>query len=215
MPGAMTENATFTPRMAADALADASTFETSLLRRTGGLTWVVWALVSPGIFLSYLVAGLLYGAGGFPWYVGAFLWAPWSFAGAIATVALWRSAALTMRRASKRSPWSYAFVSIALSLVGWAGALLLVPHVNPPTYALLAIGTAWTFVAARNAFDMDPTSRRVAFALGLVTMAAALVLAFTLPAPASQLGLTVASLVGAGVSGGVPLVGGAWLALRG
>src|SRR5438552_1798189 len=65
-------------------------FEARLYLRTEGMTWMLWGLVAAGIFLTYQAVAPF--VAGHDFLLVAFLWMPWSAAGVLATVALWRGA---------------------------------------------------------------------------------------------------------------------------
>lgn len=84
-----------TRRTVAQAIDELERFPDALQRRTRGLTWMLWGLVLPGIYLTYSYAGstMLSGASFSPvWFF--VLWIPWVGLGILATAALWRSAGL-------------------------------------------------------------------------------------------------------------------------
>ena len=93
MSDAMTE--TLTPQDAARTIAKARSWEAALEGRTAGLTWMIWGIVSPAIFVTYgFAATLATLAGAQPgWWMGL-LWMPWVAMGIVATVALWKTAGL-------------------------------------------------------------------------------------------------------------------------
>lgn len=215
MAGPMTETreADFTAKAAAEVLAGAATYEDALRRRTEGLTNMVWGITSAGIFTSYAllaVTGVLAGADA-PEAVYAMLWAPWVLCGVLTTKALWRSASLAAPKLDVAQPPGYklllAWVGAYVVLGG--GAFLLVPRMNEPTYALLAMGLGWTVFGALNLFRCSRAGRNVSVATGAVILAAAVALAAALPTD-RDLGYAMATWVSIAVSGAVPVAGGLW-----
>lgn len=86
------DDGSLTPKEARDTIARLEAFEAPLRRRTGGITWMIWAIVTAGIFISYeMVQGIT-----LPGPVLWFLWAPWVAAGQLLTGAVWNSVALTL-----------------------------------------------------------------------------------------------------------------------
>src|SRR5207244_11074095 len=78
----------------------------ALARRASGLTWMIWGIVAPAIFVSYALLGILVG---FPSdgdgshalrVLFPVLWAPWAAIGLVATATLWRSVGLVIPRRS-------------------------------------------------------------------------------------------------------------------
>ena len=68
----------------------------ALARRASGLTWMIWGIVAPAIFVSYALLGILVG---FPSDGDGYhalrvlfpvLWAPWAAIGLVATATLCR-----------------------------------------------------------------------------------------------------------------------------
>lgn len=88
-------------------------------RRTRGITWMIWGLILPGIYLSYSYAGATMLAGArLPVLLFLTLWIPWVALGVLVTGALWRSAGLLIRGA--RPVWNglkafLVFVGVTVS----------------------------------------------------------------------------------------------------
>lgn len=86
-----------TPTQAAEVLRDLEVHEQRLDRRTGGLTTMLWGLVSAGIFLTYNAAAAWIEAHEVHWLF-SLLWMPWVAAGIGITNALWANLSLSLRR---------------------------------------------------------------------------------------------------------------------
>src|SRR5207245_8825571 len=80
----------------------------ALARRASGLTWMIWGIVAPAIFISYALLGIRVG---FPgngngyhalWVLFPVLWAPWAAIGSVATATLWPSVGLVITVRSAR-----------------------------------------------------------------------------------------------------------------
>lgn len=195
---------TLTPHEAARVLARASTYEAGLQQRTEGLTHMVWALVGPGIFLTYAYAE---GVEGFPGWGWSLLWVPWVMAGSLVTFALWRSAGLSMPHVPDPiGPMGYLLRTVVASLVVAAVFALWDPrhHAAP----LLVIGGMHLVFALVNAWRTSPRGRRVGAAVGAVLLAAAALLVSLPETPAGFAGTVLAA-------GLAPLLAGLWQTLRG
>ncbi|MCI4370046.1 MAG: hypothetical protein L3J81_01805 [Thermoplasmata archaeon] len=68
----------------------------SLLHRTIGLTWMIWAVLSGGIFVSYEAIGIASPSGWVSTIEYGFAWLPWAILGTVATTVRWRSLALVV-----------------------------------------------------------------------------------------------------------------------
>jgi hypothetical protein len=109
--------APLSPQQAAQALADIAGYEEELSARVGGLTGMVWGIVSAAIFVTYGVAT------GVPMWLMPFLWVPWTLAGIAVTTAAWKLHALSLRphgvRGGRSWLWSLGFTAFFLvALVG-------------------------------------------------------------------------------------------------
>lgn len=196
-------NDTLTPQEAARALAKAASWETALRSRTEGITWMVWALVTPAIFLTYSFVSVVAGNG---WWM-AFLWAPWVFVGALTTAILWRTAALAHPpldpHRGRRTAMAWGMGSGALLFVAF-----LVIRPDSSLYPLAGIGLMWAAMGLFNPYGATGEGRIVSGLTGgsLVLLAIALGL-MRLPEDVSG---TISILA----SGAVPLAAGVWHATR-
>src|SRR2546428_798747 len=91
-----------TPQAAVAEIRRIESLHGALARRASGLTWMIWGIVAPAIFISYALLGILVG---FPgnnngyhalWVLFPVLWAPWAAIGLVATATLWRSVGLLL-----------------------------------------------------------------------------------------------------------------------
>lgn len=207
----------FSAEDAAQALVQAQGWEEALRQRTEGITVATWGLVSPGIFLSYALAGASFGDDVPAWgsVLFALLWAPWVAAGVAVTASLWRSACLAAPQLDREQPNGLVITLAwlgAYTIFGGA-AWFLGPRMNEPTYALLAVGAAWTVFGALNLYRCSPVGRRVGTGVGLCVFVSGLVLAFTLPAEPIA-GYVYATVFASLTSSVFPLAGGLWQASR-
>lgn len=192
----------------------ALSYESSLRRRTEGITWSIWGLVLALIMLMYAAMGDLGDTP--PWWINA-LWVPWILVGSVLTWALWRTAALSLG-AHERGP-AGAWVTLAwiAALVAGLSIFSLPARVpDPESLPLVAIGIAWLLAGATNLFRATDEGRRALILIGAVLCALGIALAFTLPHPdgadAVRFGLDV---LRASAMALVPLAVGLWQALRG
>lgn len=211
-PASMSETAEFTPHAAAQALAEATRYEDALRQRTEGLTWMIWGIATPAIWLSYGFAGATLPA---DWPLWAeMLWVPWVFAGVLTTVALWRSAALAAPRiaANGRKGWVVGLAWVVVTAVMWGAIVGLGPVVNESLIPLFVLGSAWTLFGAVNLNRCSSRGKRVSLAIGVATLAAAFAL---LPFAGTTHEDYVAATIGSVVASAVfPLAGGLWQTLR-
>jgi hypothetical protein len=197
-------NETLTPAEAARVLAEASTYESSLRERTQGISWMIWGLVSAGIWMTYGYAALA--APDLGWGY-SLLWMPWIVAGGAATGALWRSAALS-RPALRRTPTWKMWAQYAVGVVFFTALFLVVPP-SGPEFPLVAIGAFWAFLGLANPFRMSRLGVRISV---LVGTSCALVGGLLLLSP---LGIGAREAIATVVAGGVPLASGLYETTRG
>lgn len=201
--GSETMTDTLTPDEAARMLTQASRYEDALLRRTEGITWMIWGLATPGIFVTYAFASVLAGAG---WWM-ALLWIPWVAAGVLATAALWRSAALSsprLRAAQAPGAWVRGALWVAA-----VSALFHVLRPDGPEIPLLLVGAMWAGMGILDVWRSSATARIGALVAGLpLVVAGAALAAFDAP-------IEVSGTLGMVLPGVLPFAVGLWLALRG
>lgn len=199
----MTE--TLTPHEAATLLRDASRYEESLRQRTEGLTWMVWGLATPAIFMTYGFAAVIGGSG---WWMGL-LWIPWVAAAGLTVHALWRSAALSSVHVERRSKSMRKYWTIfAVYVVLFTGLFWLVPPTGPE-FPLTVVGAIWVAMGLLNVWRSSETGRMVAVAAGTpLALAGGLLWAFHAP-------MELSSMVSFVLSGVAPMGAGLWQTRRG
>jgi hypothetical protein len=174
MNATVVEPASLTPDQAVREILRLEQNATPLLHRTIGLTWMIWAVVSGAIFVSYEAIGLAAPTGALA--VGEFglAWLPWVLLGSLATTVLWRSLALVMPETSAKGVGvslvaGTTFLAIVLGGLG----VIALAHlsVNGPTWAMIGIGIA-TAVVGGSGFTTDARSERVVWLLGGVGLVA-------------------------------------------
>lgn len=201
----MTETTEMSPLEAARVLAQARDYEADLRTRTGGITWMLWGLVSCGIFLSYAFVSVL-GAGGF-WM--NFLWVPWVLAGILAMNALWRSAALSMP-AIRTMRWKHFWIRFAAISAAYFVLLWFMP-ITGPAQALVFMGLSWLAMGVlgflRSTTPAGP--RWVCSTVGLLTAGIGGLLILLHP------GIEVEGTLSIVASGAIPFVAGLYQTYRG
>jgi hypothetical protein len=135
----------------------------ALTQRTIGITWMLWAFVNAGIFLSYEAIGIAQPPGQL--LVIGFLvaWVPWVILGTVATSVLWRSVLeLHLPSNPGGSQWvtgKAAAVFLALVL----GGLVFITIANAPSlepvWAMFAVGVAAAVVGGSGLTTRDRTER--------------------------------------------------------
>src|SRR2546428_12729957 len=100
------EGERLTPHAAVAEIRRIEGLHGDLARRASGLTWMIWGIVAPAIFVSYALLGILVGfpsdGDGYHALRALFpvLWAPCAPLGLVATATLWRSVGLVIPRRS-------------------------------------------------------------------------------------------------------------------
>lgn len=183
---------------AEDAIARLEGFSEPLQTRTGGITWMIWAVVTAGIFATYWAAPASVGNRAVLW----FLWLPWVAAGHLLTGALWRSVALTLdlpEDPSERTWWAvYVFGITALFFVVLGAYHLVLGEVVSQDVFWLGFFGAFTFLMIYLT-GHEPRSARVMAVAGAVLLALAAVAATAgLPAWVAASAAPVAWFVGGG-----------------
>lgn len=144
-----------------------------LLQRTVGLTWMVWAVISGGIFVSYEAIGIASPPSLVTWIALGSVWLPWVLLGIVATSVLWRSLALVMPSKSEGGV-SATIVATATFLAVTIGGLALVIVANLPingaAFAMIAIGVAAVLVGG-SGLTTDSRAERTFWTVGGVGLA--------------------------------------------
>jgi hypothetical protein len=135
-----------TARDAARVVGEAHAWDAALKRRSEGAIWMAWGIVIPAIFVSYGYAA----ASRAPDWVFATLWAPWTAAGILTTIAIQR---VVRAHAPPEPPALQKRVLVGVAVVALAFTLMgAVLRPTNPTVPLMIDGAVWTFAAAMNAF---------------------------------------------------------------
>lgn len=214
-----------TLQRAVETIDRANRFEEPLRRRTEGVTWMVWGLVTMGLALGANHFNLwTYESGLQHRFSQVALLALWGLAwlglGLALSAAVWRIAGIaapgigpTARRSALASAGALA-VGIGV-LAGLAVLAGLGQRPLPWSAQMLPIGAAWWVAGVANLRRMTPLGRRVTMAIG-VTIALLAVASALLVGPGYGRGTgSEAWMAIAAVTGGVPFLGGLWQTLRG
>lgn len=160
------------PEEAEQAIARLEGFAEPLEARTGGITWMVWGVVTAGIFVTYEAAFPAVAGNPLAWV----LWTPWVAAGVAVTRALWNSVALALdwpddpadRRRQSMVMGLIILAFFVLAIVGQA----LRPPVPIATYWLTIFAVfTWGMTYAT---DDDPRYRALMGVGGLILLVGAL-----------------------------------------
>ena len=155
----------------------------ALARRASGLTWMIWGIVAPAIFVSYALLGILVG---FPSdgdgshalrVLFPVLWAPWAAIGLVATATLWRSVGLVIPRRSAQR-WEGLLtgaIIVGIIFAGFAAIAVAKVPVAEFAWVLTAQGVGVVTVGLLGLNCNDATERRLWILGGILLMAAALV----------------------------------------
>lgn len=192
-----------TPHEAARAVAEASRYEDALRQHTEGITWIIWGIATPGIFMTYAFAGVLGGSG---WWM-ALLWIPWVAMGIGGTVTLWRTAALAAPALQTQKDGAFWLRFLIFSAA--ISALFAVLRPNGPELPLVIVGAMWMGMGIVNVWSSTRRARFAAIFAGAPLFASGVGLSL-LSAP-----IEVAGTVAFVVSGLSPFLVGLWHALRG
>lgn len=205
-----------TPEQAASTIERARGYEAPLRRRTEGVTWMIWGLVTTGIALSYgVVSDYFPGYEPTPWWIFAIIMLAWPLAGVLMTFATWRIAALNLPSSEDRSLRSALSGALWLPLVyAGIGGVFVVGIATEAAAIPIGIGIAWLTLGALNPFQATRTGRRALIVIGGITLAGALGFApFASSFP--HQGYPAMRALTAVLGGGVPFLVGLWQTLRG
>jgi hypothetical protein len=198
------------PAEAAAAIRDTRGLDAMLRRRTSGLMWMLWGLITPGIFMTFGFASA--SVDGFAWWI-PLLWVPWAVLGIGMTAMLWRSVRLVLPMARQR-PRREVVSHVLLFLVvvvgsAWTTVLLDLP-VHPPAVALGGLGVVSMLFGIFGILTEDAIERRVRFLTGLGLVIVAGLIMWLVP------GLTAIVFITGAVAALAAFYGsGLWMVLRG
>lgn len=172
-----------TARTAAETIGRLEGFHAALERRTSGLTWMVWGLAAPAIFLSYGFAGAAgtFEGWGSTWWA-SFLWVPWVAMGVAATIGLWRSVGLVVpmdHRQGRRGGILFMLLFLGLVFLGFTLLEFFDLPLHESAMVLAMVGLANVAVGSFGILCTDRVERRlwVGTGVGLAAVAALLTVA--------------------------------------
>lgn len=206
----------FTVEGAVKTIQRWETLETGLQLRTEGITSIVWGLVTAGLFVSYMCAGVIVVEA---WWFDV-LWVPWIAAGVAATMLIWRSAHLTAKKQFPRTSWAIFFWIFCTWLATWTVAWTVFfltrsqIHLLEPGFATLVLGLVSAIVPSIPTARFSAPSRRMNLVVGVLALAAVLVMA-VVPYASDDYAYLVQTLAGVVLIGGGWFLGGAWLMAKG
>lgn len=196
-------NETLTPQEAAQAIARANQWEDRIVHRTEGMTWIVWGLVTAGIWVTLTAMS----RGPQAIVPMTLSWSVWVLAGFALTYSLWRSAALT-RPDVVRTPawWTYLakVAGIALAIA----SLHFVIQPTTPAYPLALMGILWIALALLSR-RWSRLGKMTAVAIGGLVILSGLALPYLVG------GMENMMLAAALIGGTIPVLGGFYQTLRG
>lgn len=211
----MGESESLSVRGAVQTLEQMEGMHEALRRRTSGITWMIWGIVTPGIFFTYSFWALVVEfyapswGGAFP-----FLWIPWIIAGVAATVALWRSAGLVVPTVGNRRQGILTFLVFLLVMnFAWPVSEAVGFGLVEPALMMVALGfgNVALGVMGVNCPTREERVLTLSVGAGLIVVA----LAGSAGVAGRDAAYALFSIVAPLVTGMAYFVNGAWLTLRG
>jgi hypothetical protein len=204
---------TLTVEQAVATIEAARQYEEPLRRRTEGVTWMLWGLVTAGLFASGTALGLVVGFSHPAIALYPFVWLAAGIAG---TKAVWSIAGVSLpptREGQRRSLLSI-LAAAAVVAVAWGVPSALLPEAALPPFALLGNAAPWVVLGLLNPHRATGVGRRAMVAAGAGIALVALVTS-PLVANAGHAAWDIVTLLGIVAGGGGPFLAGLWQALRG
>lgn len=163
-----------TPQAAAAEIRRIEGLHGALRRRASGLTWMIWGIVAPAIFVSYSLLGILVGTYHSLALLFPLLWIPWATVGIAATATLWRSVGLVMpvQKARIREGIVTGVIIVGLIFAGFAAISVTRAPLVAPAWVLMALGFSLVIVGLLG-FNVNDASERLLWIFGGVLLAAA------------------------------------------
>ncbi|SRR6266480_4238981 len=178
------ESEPLTPQRALAEISRIEGLHGALARRTTGLTWMIWGIVAPAVFMTYSFVGTAIAASGAHLeFLFPILWLPWALLGLATSGALWRSVGLVVPVDRVRSLREALLTGVLIvGLIG--GGMVLLFHVGFPiaelAMALLGLGAGTTVAGLLGLNSVGVTGRRLWIVGGLLLVATALLGSFLL-----------------------------------
>ncbi|HEX9340248.1 MAG TPA: hypothetical protein VF992_03635 [Thermoplasmata archaeon] len=188
------ETETLSPRDAVSEIRRIEGLHDALGKRASGLTWMIWGVIAPAIFVSYSLLGIV---ASFPSEVGAnhalaplfpLLWMPWAALGLAATATLWRSVGLVLpvRSTRMREGIVSGVIIVALIFAGFVAIALTRAPIVELAWVLMAQGLGLTVVGLLGLNCNDVTERRLWVLGGILLLVTSLIGSLVLGGDISQ-----------------------------
>lgn len=171
-------------REAAETIGRLQSVDDAVARRAAGVTWMIWGLVAPAIFVTYAAFGSALRGTSLA-ILEAFLWAPWVLLGVLASSTVWETAGAAVPGVEEGSP-RRAVVGILVFVVpiflalGAADVAGLPGGVAEDLVVLAGLGGGSLVAGATGALAPDRGGRRLFLASGAFLLAVAVAGAFGL-----------------------------------
>ncbi len=215
--GSMSSQEGLSTEEALATIERATGYEEPLRRRTEGVTWILWGLVTAGIALGFGSVQEFFRTDEAPsWYYALNL-VGWVAVGALATLAVWRIAgyqAASLQRHGRRSMLG-GVLWLPIVYVVWGALVVLGFGLQEAAMIPLAIGGAWTLLGAFNLFKATETGRRSLLIIGFSILAAATVFALWSQTQPSRVTFASSNALIVLAGGGIPFVVGLYQSMRG
>lgn len=170
MDATASEGERLTPQTAAAEIRRIENLHDALGRRASGLTWMIWALVAPAIFISYDLAAAVITGDRSLFFLYPTLWIPWAALGLAATVSLWRSVGLVVPIRSARLVEGAitAVVIVGLIFGGFIAISVMGGPVSVHAWILMGYGGGLALVGVLGLNCYDRADRRFWIVGGLI-----------------------------------------------
>lgn len=144
-----------------------------LLQRTVGMTWMIWGIITGGIFVSYEAVGIANLPATASGIALGVVWIPWMLLGVVSTSILWRSVALVLPASpvgAEKTTLIATATFLALAIGGLAVVALAHVPIDGVSFAMIAVGIAAAVVGG-SGLTTDARSERAFWLGGGVTLA--------------------------------------------
>ncbi len=171
------EGERLTPQAAVAEIQRIENLHGALARRASGLTWMIWGIVAPAIFVSYSLLGVLVGTYHFLALLFPLLWIPWAAVGIAATATLWRSVGLVIPVRSARIGEGIitGVIIVGIIFAGFAAISVTRAPLVAPAWVLTALGLSLVLVGLLGFNVNNAAERRLWIVGGILLLATALV----------------------------------------
>ena len=177
MSATVSESESLSPVKAVEEIRRIGSLHGALARRTAGLTWMIWGVVAPAIFVTYSLAGLVVAQDPAAARLFPLLWIPWAALGLLTTASLWRSVGLVIpvdRTRGARQGIVTGIVIVGFIAAGIVTIDFMGAPISEPAWALMGLGLAALAVGILGLNSYDATDRRAWIAAGAIMALTAL-----------------------------------------